>query len=161
MIDKGKSFRLIIQLLSLITLVLHWNVETSVLTDITGSRNRYLAKDGDSFLGGVSAVFYGNLPDDIFRWWQYLLLMQTLAASFGVYYLFAKKVIDFNLKRFLFVVFFSYLSINLAVGQSRDGLMISGTLLALGIIARYPKNGFTIWISCLIYIFTYFFLFIY
>ena len=153
MIDKEKTFRLIIQLLSLITLTLHWNVETSVLTDITGSRNRYLSGDGDSFLGGVSAVFYGNLPDNSFRWWQYLLLIQTLAASFGLYYLFAKKVIDFNLKKFVFVVFFSYLSINLAVGQSRDGLMISGTLLALGIIARYPKNGFRIWISCLIYIF--------
>ena len=153
MTDKKKSFRLIIQLLSFMTLALHWNVETSVLTDITASRIRYLAGGGDSFLGGVSAVFYGNLPDTVFRWWQYLLLIQTLASSCGVYYLFAKKVNNFNLKFFLFVVLFSYLSINLAVGQSRDGLMISGTLLALGIITRYPKNRYSILISCAIYIF--------
>ena len=155
MINKNKSFRLIIQLLCFITLILHWNIETSVLTDITGSRNRYLSGDGDSFLGGISAVFYGNLPDNVFRWWQYLLIIQTLAASFGTYFLFAKKINDFNTRKFLLVIFFSYLSINLAVGQSRDGLMISGTLLSLGIIARYPKNRFSIWISCLVYIFVF------
>ena len=155
MINKNKSFRLVIQLLCFITLISHWNVETSVLTDITGSRNRYLSGDGDSFLGGISAVFYGNLPDNVFRWWQYLLIIQTLAASFGTYFLFAKKINDFNTRKFLLVIFFSYLSINLAVGQSRDGLMISGTLLSLGIIARYPKNRFSIWISCLVYIFVF------
>jgi hypothetical protein len=155
MINKNKSFRLIIQLLCFITLISHWNVETSVLTDITGSRNRYLSGDGDSFLGGISAVFYGNLPDNVFRWWQYLLIIQTLAASIGTYFLFAKKINDFNTRKFLLVIFFSYLSINLAVGQSRDGLMISGTLLSLGIIARYPKNRFSIWISCLVYIFVF------
>lgn len=155
MINKNKSFRLIIQLLCFITLISHWNVETSVLTDITGSRNRYLSGDGDSFLGGISAVFYGNLPDNVFRWWQYLLIIQTLAASFGTYFLFAKKINDFDTRKFLLVIFFSYLSINLAVGQSRDGLMISGTLLSLGIIARYPKNRFSIWISCLVYIFVF------
>ena len=155
MINKNKSFRLIIQLLCFITLISHWNVETSVLTDITGSRNRYLSGDGDSFLGGISAVFYGNLPDNVFRWWQYLLIIQTLAASFGTYFLFAKKINDFNTKKFLLVIFFSYLSINLAVGQSRDGLMIAGTLLSLGIIARYPKNRFSTWISCLVYMFVF------
>ena len=56
---------------------------------------------------------------------------------------------------FYLTLFFCFLVINLGVSQSRDGLMIAGTTLTIGIISKFPRN---LWLSILasgIYVFVF------
>jgi len=153
--NSMKNFKIAIFLFGVTNLLFHWDVKTSVLTDITGSRTRYITGQGDSFLGAMSAVFYGNLPNEIINWWQLLLLFQTILVSAGIYFIFYRRILDTSFKSFCLILFFSFLVINLGVGQSRDGLMIAGTTLAIGILIRFPRNLWSFMIASGVYVFVF------
>jgi hypothetical protein len=151
--QPSSIYKLCLLALTISTLLFNWNSKTSLLTDIQGSRERYLSGNGDTFLGGISAVFYGSIPNNYFLWWQYLLLGQALATGLGLYFIFSHRV-NFKGKLNLIVtVFLSYLILNLGVGQSRDGIMISGTVLLIGLLIRLPSSQFYILVP--IFILTY------
>jgi len=61
--EPSSIYKLSLFALTILTLLFHWNSKTSLLTDIQGSRDRYLSGNGDTFLGGISAVFYGSIPN--------------------------------------------------------------------------------------------------
>lgn len=153
--QPSSIYKLCLFALTILTLLFHWDSETSLLTDIQGSRDRYLSGNGDTFLGGISAVFYGSIPNSYFLWFQYLLIGQALATGLGLYFIFLNQVNFKSKLNLIITVFLSYLILNLGVSQSRDGIMISGTTLLIGLLIRLPSSKFYILLPVFIFIFTY------
>jgi len=153
--EPSSIYKLSLFALTILTLLFHWNSKTSLLTDIQGSRDRYLSGNGDTFLGGISAVFYGSIPNSYFLWWQYLLIGQVLATGLGLYFIFSHWVNVTGKLNLIVTIVLSYLVLNLGVSQSRDGIMISGTALLIGLLIRLPLSKFYILVPIFIFIFTF------
>ena len=151
--NRNLVFNLYILVIALLTFMFNFDSEPG--QDIETSRMRYLSGNGDNFFSGVASIFYGSLPDNMFKWWQYLILIQLIVACVGLRLLFADSVTLVSKINLVALYFFCYLTINLASAQSRDGFMISFTLLVFGVLLKYGQNKYAFSSAYLIYIFTF------
>jgi hypothetical protein len=152
-LNRNLVFNLYILVIALLTFI--FNFDSGPGQDINVSRMNNLSGNTDNFLSGVASIFYGSLPDTVFKWWQYLILIQLTIACVGLRQLFAGGVNLVSKINLVALYFFCYLTINLASAQSRDGFMISFTLLVFGILLKYGQNKFAFFSAYLIYIFTF------
>jgi hypothetical protein len=116
--------------------------------DILVSRISWTTKNGNDLLGAWSAIFYGSIPNFYLEWWQILIMTQALMAGFGLYLFYKKIVVSVSRRKYVIILFFDYVCINLAVSQTRDGIMISSILLSAGLI-NYCKNRIIVTLAVL------------
>ena len=151
--NRNLVFNLYILVIALLTFI--FNFDSGPGQDNNTSRMNYLSGNSDNFLSGVASIFYGTLPDNVFKWWQYLILIQLIVACVGLRLLFADSVNLVSKINLVALYFFCYLTINLASAQSRDGFMISFTLLVFGVLLKYGQNKFAFFSAYIIYVFTF------
>ena len=77
--NRNLVFNLYILVIALLTFMFNFDSEPG--QDIETSRMRYLSGNGDNFFSGVASIFYGSLPDNMFKWWQYLILIQLIVIG--------------------------------------------------------------------------------
>lgn len=151
--NRNLVFNLYILVITLLTFM--FNFDSGPGQDIETSRMNYLSGNGNNFFSGVASIFYGSLPDNMFKWWQYLISIQLIVACVGLRLLFADSVNLVPKINLVVLYFFCYFTINLASAQSRDGFMISLTLLVFGVLLKYGQNKYAFASAYLIYIFTF------
>lgn len=154
-LDRKLFFKIYIIVLATLSVLLH--LRDNPGEDIARSRSSYQSGQGSDFLGGFASVFYASIPNLFFEWWQYLIAIQAGLAGFGIYFLLINTIENTDIKHFIVTMIFSYLVLNLAMAQTRDGIMIAITFLTLGIMNQRKQNKFIFiaWATSFVIAFTF------
>jgi hypothetical protein len=153
----GRKVHFRIYSIVLVTLSSGLHLKDGPGEDIARSRSTFQSGQGSDFLGGFASIFYSSIPNLFFEWWQLLIIIQATLAGFGVYLLFRKMIENVDIKYLIIIVIFSYIVLNLAVAQTRDGIMIAATFFALGTInlLKQSKLAVITWVATFIFAFTF------
>ena len=153
LVRREKLFKILILSLSFVSILL--NLGDAPGEDIKGARLDYLSGQGSDFLGGSASAFYGSLPNLFFGWWQYLIILQGALAGLGLYLLLKNNINRLSSRQFFLLILFCYFVINLSLAQTRDGIMISASLILLSQLKSDRKQSFliTIFVFCFIFSF--------
>jgi hypothetical protein len=152
-VGREKLFKILILSLSFVSILL--NLGNAPGEDIERARLDYLSGQGSDFLGGYASVFYASLPNLFFEWWQYLTILQGALAGLGLYLLLKNSVNQLRLRHFFLIFLFCYFVINLSLAQTRDGIMISASLIFLSQLKSGKKQSFVIAILVFCFIFSF------
>ena len=150
---REKSFKILILSLSFVSIFL--NLGDAPGEDIEGARLEYLSGQGSDFLGGYASVFYASLPNLFFEWWQYLTILQGALAGLGLYLLLKNNIKRLSSRQFFLSILFCYFVINLSLAQTRDGIMISASLIFLSQLKSVKRQSFIIAILVFCFIFSF------
>lgn len=153
LVGREKLFKILILSLSFVSILL--NLGDAPGEDIKGARLDYLSGQGSDFLGGYASAFYGSLPNLFFGWWHYLIILQGALAGLGLYLLLKNNINRLSSRQFFLLILFCYFVINLSLAQTRDGIMISASLILLSQLKSDRKQSFliTIFVFCFIFSF--------
>jgi len=101
--------------------------------DIALARQIYRSPYKSDYLGATGTVFFGLIPNSPLSWWHLLLIIQLSLAAIGLFFI--SQVI--NLKRnSSFFIFFSYITLVYSGASSRDGIMLSILIFAIGMFIK-------------------------
>jgi hypothetical protein len=153
LVEREKHFKILILSLSFVSILL--NLGDAPGEDIESARLGYLSGQGSDFLGGYASVFYASLPNLFFEWWQYLTILQGALAGLGLYLLLKNTVNQLRSRHFFLIFLFCYFVINLSLAQTRDGIMISASLIFLSQLKSGKKQSFVIAILVFCFIFSF------
>jgi hypothetical protein len=153
LLGRQKLFKILILSLSFVSILL--NLGDGPGEDIERARLDYLSGQGSDFLGGYASVFYASLPNLFFEWWQYLTILQGALAGLGLYLLLKNTVNQLKSRHFYLILLFCYFVINLSLAQTRDGIMISASLMFLSHLKSGKKQSFLITILVFCFIFSF------
>jgi hypothetical protein len=123
--------------------------------DIGRARLDYLSGQGSDFLGGYASVFYASLPNLFFEWWQYLIIFQGALAGLGLHLFLKNTVNNIRSSHFFLILLFCYFVMNLSLAQTRDGIMISASLIFLSQLKSGKKQSVVIAILVFCFIFSF------
>ena len=153
LVGREKSFKILILSLSFVSIFL--NLGDAPGEDIEGARLEYLSGQGSDFLGGYASVFYASLPNLFFEWWQHLTILQGALAGLGLYLLLKNNIKRLSSRQFFLSILFCYFVINLSLAQTRDGIMISASLIFLSQLKSGKRQSFIIAILVFCFIFSF------
>lgn len=129
---KSRYTSLFLIFLSITSTVLSWDGSYEG-GDIAAARSSFQGQNPIDLWGGFSGFFYGNIPNFIFSWGLWLLILQMICAAAGLI-LISKNVRLVNKTQHLFFFILSYLILSFSGYLTRDSTMASFYILGCGLI---------------------------
>ena len=129
---KSLAFRAMLIIGALSNLIAVWSFNSG--EDITTSRLNYLSSKPNNFLGSFAGLFYASIPEIWVTWWQFLLVIQGLLVSTGLFLLLRSTVTLATGKIFFSILIFCFITISLGMTLTRDGAMIAFMVFGFGTI---------------------------
>ena len=118
--------------LSIISPVFSWNGSFEG-GDIAAARRSFLGENPIDLWGGFNGFFYGNIPNLIFPWGLWLLILQMICATTGLI-LISKNLKLVNRTRQVMFLSLCYLILSFSGYLTRDSTMTSFYILGCGLI---------------------------
>jgi len=129
---KSRHTFLSIIFLSLTSTIFSWDGSYEG-GDIAAARRSFLGQNPIDLWGGFSGFFYGNIPNFIFPWGLWLLILQMTCAAVGLI-LISKHVRLINKTQHLLFFALSYLILSFSGYLTRDSTMAAFYIFGLGLI---------------------------
>ena len=129
---KSRYTSLFIIFLSITSTILSWDGKYEG-GDIAGARRSFRGQNPIDLWGGFNGFFYGNIPNYIFPWGLWLLILQMICTTTGLI-LISKHVKLINKTRHLLFFILSYLVLSFSGYLTRDSTMTSLYILGCGLI---------------------------
>lgn len=129
---KPRLTDLFIIVLSVISVIFSWDGSYEG-GDIAGARRSYLSQNPIDLWGGFNGFFYGNIPNFIFPWGLWLLILQMICATTGLI-LISKHIEITNKTRHVMFFALSYLVLSFSGYLTRDSTMTAFYILGCGLI---------------------------
>ena len=118
--------------LSIISTIFSWNGSFEG-GDIAAARRSFLGENPIDLWGGFNGFFYGNIPNLIFPWGLWLLILQMICATTGLI-LISKNLKLVNRTRQVMFFALCYLILSFSGYLTRDSTMTSFYILGCGLI---------------------------
>jgi hypothetical protein len=129
---KPRYTSLFIIILSITSTILSWDGKYEG-GDIAAARRSFRSQNPIDLWGGFNGFFYGNIPNFIFPWGLWLLILQMICTTTGLI-LISKHVKLINNTRHLMFFVLSYLILSFSGYLTRDSTMTSLYVLGCGLI---------------------------
>ena len=129
---KPRLTNLYIIVLSVISIIFSWDGSYEG-GDIAGARRSYLSQNPIDLWGGFNGFFYGNIPNFIFPWGLWLLILQMICATTGLI-LISKRIELTNKTRHVMFFALSYLVLLFSGYLTRDSTMTAFYIFGCGLI---------------------------
>lgn len=129
---KPQKISLSIIILSISSTIFSWdgNYEGG---DIAGARRSFLSENPIDLWGGFNGFFYGNIPNIVFPWGMWLLILQMICATIGLI-LISKQIKFTNKTQHILFFALSYLILSFSGYLTRDSTMTSFYVFGCGLI---------------------------
>jgi hypothetical protein len=118
--------------LSIISTIFSWDGSFEG-GDIAAARRSFLGENPIDLWGGFNGFFYGNIPNLIFPWGLWLLILQMVCATTGLI-LISKNIKLVNKTRQIMFFVLCYLILSFSGYLTRDSTMTSFYILGCGLI---------------------------
>ena len=129
---KPRNTALFIVCLSIISTIFSWDGSFEG-GDTAAARRSYLGENPIDLWGGFNGFFYGNIPNLIFPWGLWLLILQMVCATTGLI-LISKNIKLVNKTRQIMFFILCYLILSFSGYLTRDSAMTSFYILGCGLI---------------------------
>lgn len=129
---RSRYTSLCIIFLSITSTIFSWNGSYEG-GDIAAARRSFLGQNPIDLWGGFSGFFYGNIPNLIFPWGLWLLILQMTCTATGLIFI-SKHFRFVNKTQHVFFFTLSYLTLSFAGYLTRDSTMAAFYILGCGLI---------------------------
>ena len=102
-------------------------------SDIEGARNNFSNSYRIDFQGAVQTLTYGLVPNVVFLWSSWLLLLQILCTTIGLSFIRRSLDLKESLKAKVVFGCLVYITFALSSQGTRDGTMLSLVILGIGL----------------------------